>query len=236
MGGLRCYPHESRRNNSYFEHTPILRPAVKTHTQSLHGSAPDSAPVALVLIDVINALDFPRSGRLLRYALPAARHIARLKARARKAGVPVIYVNDNFGRWRSDFKAHVHHCLENDTKGGPIVRLLMPDDEDYFVLKPKHSGFYSTSLDILLEYLGAKTLILAGFAGNLCVLYTANDAYMRDFSLVVPRDCIASETREANDYALTQMKNHLRADIRQAARISFTRLTSTAGGRSKKKS
>lgn len=191
--------------------------------------------MALVLIDVINALDFPRGGRLLRYALPAARRIARLKARARRAGVPVIYVNDNFGRWRSDFKAHVHHCLENETKGGPMVRLLVPDDDDYFVLKPKHSGFYSTSLDILLRYLGVKTLILTGVAGNLCVLYTANDAYMRDFGLLVPRDCVASETKDANDYALNEMKHHLRADIRQSSRISFSGWVREARSKGKKK-
>ena len=201
---------------------------MNANSQNLHGSAPDSAPVALVLIDVINALDFPGSERLLRHALPAARHIARLKARARKAGVPVIYVNDNFGRWRSDFKAHVHHCLENETVGGPVVRLLVPEDEDYFVLKPKHSGFYSTCLDILLEYLGVKTLILTGLAGNLCVLYTANDAFMRDFGLIVPRDCVASETKASNSYALEQMKDHLRADIRQSARISFSSLLKEA--------
>jgi len=208
---------------------------LNSHNQDLHGNAPDHAPVALVLIDVINALDFPRGGRLLRYALPAAKRIAQLKARARKAGVPVIYVNDNFGRWRSDFKAHVHHCLENETKGGPMVRLLVPDDDDYFVLKPKHSGFYSTSLDILLRYLGVNTLILTGVAGNLCVLYTANDAYMRDFGLLVPRDCVASETKEANDYALNEMKHHLHADIRQSSGISFSRWAREARSQGKKK-
>jgi nicotinamidase-related amidase len=191
----------------------------KTRNQDLHGNAPDHAAVALLLIDVINALDFPGSHSLLPYALAAARRIAALKARARKAGIPVIYVNDNFGRWRSDFKAHVRHCLEAAVPGGPVVKRLLPEDDDYFVLKPKHSGFYSTSLDILLEHLGAQTLILTGIAGNLCVLYTANDAYMRDFRLIVPRDCVASETKEANDHALAQMKHHLRADIRSAARI-----------------
>ncbi|OYW31246.1 MAG: isochorismatase [Chthoniobacter sp. 12-60-6] len=191
----------------------------KTRNQDLHGNTPDHADVALLLIDVINALDFPNSGALLPYALAAARRIAALKARARKAGIPVIYVNDNFGRWRSDFRAHVRHCLETDVPGGPVVKRLLPEEEDYFVLKPKHSGFYSTSLDLLLKHLGAHTLILTGFAGNLCVLYTANDAYMRDFRLIVPRDCVASETKAANDHALAQMKQHLRADIRRAAQI-----------------
>lgn len=196
---------------------------------SLHGSAPDKSPQVLLLIDVINAMDFPRGEKLLRHALPAARKMAALKKRAREAGVPVIYVNDNFGRWQSDFKSHVTHCLEADVPGGPVVQQLLPDEEDYFVLKPKHSGFYSTSLEILLEYLEATTLILAGFAGNLCVLYTANDAYMRDYELIVPRDCVASETKQANDHALAQMKKHLRADIRTSSRINLGRSSKAVG-------
>lgn len=175
--------------------------------------------MALVLIDVINAMDFPRGKDLLEQALPVSRRIAALKKRMRKAGLPVIYVNDNFGRWRSDFKSHIRHCLSGNVPGRPVVEALLPDEEDYFVLKPKHSGFFSTSLEILLDYLEVRTLILAGFAGNLCVLYTANDAYMRDYRLFVPRDCIASETAEANDHALAQMKRHLRADTRTGARI-----------------
>jgi nicotinamidase-related amidase len=190
---------------------------------SLHGSAPDKSPQALLLIDVINAMDFSRGKQLLRYALPAARRMAALKKRAHAAGVPVIYVNDNFGRWQSDFKSHVSHCLETDVPGSPVVQQLLPDEQDYFVLKPKHSGFYSTSLEILLEHLEATTLILAGFAGNLCVLYTANDAYMRDYELIVPRDCVASETKQANDHALAQMKKQLRADIRTSPRVVLGR-------------
>lgn len=193
----------------------------QSKSASLHGSAPDKCKCALLLIDVINAMDFPEGDQLLKMALPAAKRIASMVARARKAKVPVIYVNDNFGRWRSDFGAHVRHCLEMDVPGAPIVKMLLPQDDDYFVLKPKHSGFYSTSLDILLNYLGAKTLILAGFAGNLCVLYTANDAYMRDYELIVPKDCIASETCQANQHALEQMHHHLKADIRHSSRITF---------------
>jgi nicotinamidase-related amidase len=196
---------------------------------SLHGSAPDKSSQVLLLIDVINAMDFSRGKQLLRYALPAARRMAALKKRAHAAGVPVIYVNDNFGRWQSDFKSHVSHCLETDVPGSPVVQQLLPDEQDYFVLKPKHSGFYSTSLEILLEHLEATTLILAGFAGNLCVLYTANDAYMRDYELIVPRDCVASETKQANAHALAQMKKHLRADIRTSPRVVLGRQPKPAG-------
>lgn len=192
-----------------------------TKNHDLHGSAPDKSSVALLLIDVINDLDFPEADQLLPHALPMARQIVSLKRRAKKEKIPVIYVNDNFGRWRSDFNAQVEHCLRDRVRGKPIVELLRPDEDDYFVLKPKHSGFFSTTLDTLLEYLGVKTVVLAGIAANICVLFTANDAYMRDFQLVVPGDCVASNTPEENKYALEQMQKVLKADTRPSADLSF---------------
>jgi nicotinamidase-related amidase len=167
----------------------------------------------------------------LRNALPAAKRIARLKERAHLAGVPVIYVNDNFGRWRSDFKRIVTHCLRDNVRGGPIAKLLTPDEDDYFVLKPKHSGFFSTALELLLDYLGARRLILTGFAGNNCVLFTANDAYMRDYDLIIPADCTASINPEENEYALKQMQEVLKADIRGSEEINFSLQTETSGKR-----
>jgi len=193
--------------------------------QDLHGNVPDKADVALLLIDVINDLEFPEGELLLQFALPMAHRIAALKKRAEAAGIPVVYVNDNFGRWQSDFSKVVAHCIEDDVRGRPIAQLLKPGENDYFVLKPKHSGFFSTSLDILLEYLGVRTLILTGVAGNLCVLFTANDAYMRDFDVVVPADCIASNTEADNNYALEQMQKFLKADIRLGAAIDLARLS-----------
>jgi len=188
---------------------------------NLDGNAPDESEVAIVLSDVINDLEFPEGDQLLETALPAARNIARLKERAREANVPIIYVNDNFGRWRSDFKKIVDRCLHSDVRGRPIAELLVPDEDDYFVLKPKHSGFFSTTLDLLLEYLGVRTLIVAGFAGNNCVLFTANDAYMRDYQLIIPADCTASNTPEDNENALQQMQHVLKADIKPSTQIDF---------------
>jgi nicotinamidase-related amidase len=190
----------------------------------LHGNAPDKSRVALLLIDVINDLEFPEADQLLRYALPMARQIAALKQRAKEHGVPVIYVNDNFGRWRSDFHAQVEHCLRDDVRGKEMVELLRPDDDDYFVLKPKHSGFFSTTLDTLLDYLGVQTVILAGIATNICVLFTANDAYMRDFKLIVPCDCAASNTEDENRHALEQIRTVLKGDIRPSGELSFETL------------
>lgn len=187
----------------------------------LHGNAPDESEIAVILIDVINDLDFDGGEELLRTALPAARNITRLSERARRANVPIIYVNDNFGRWRSDFKKIVNHCLHANMRGRTIAELLAPQEEDYFVLKPKHSGFFSTTLDLLLEYLGARTLVIAGFAGNNCVLFTANDAYMRDYGLIIPADCTASLTLADNENALRQMQLVLKADINPSTEIDF---------------
>lgn len=200
-------------------------------SEDLHGNAPDQSEIALVLIDVVNDLEFEGGEQLFRSALPAAKNIARLKERAHEAGVPVIYVNDNFGRWRSDFKRIVSHCLQDDVRGRPIAELLQPDKDDYFVLKPKHSGFFSTALELLLEHLGTHTLVLTGFAGNNCVLFTANDAYMRDYKLLIPEDCTASIKPEENENALLQMQEVLKADIRPSAEVEFIVPARTTGAK-----
>jgi isochorismate hydrolase len=200
----------------------------RSSSSDLHGNAPDRCAAALLLIDWINDLEFDGGDRLLPQALAAAKATAALRKRAKQAGVPVIYCNDNFGRWRSDFRTLLEHLLHDDVRGKPIAELLAPDEKDYFVLKPKHSGFLSTSLEVLLAHLGAETLIMTGIAGNLCVLFTAHDAYMRDFKLVVPRDCLASESELDNRHALEHMAKACKADTGASAGIDFTRLQKAA--------
>lgn len=189
----------------------------------LHGSAPDKSDTALLVIDMINDLEFPEGEQLLKFALPMADRLAALAERARAAGVPVIYVNDNFGRWRSDFGAQIEHCLNDGVRGEPVVRKLRPQPQDYFILKPKHSGFFETMLDTLLKYLGARTVVLTGVATNICVLFTANDAYMRDLQLVVPSDCVAANTEDDDRYALEQMRTVLKAEVVPAAEVPLER-------------
>ena len=137
-------------------------PAMPANNEDLHGSVPENSPVALLLIDVINDMEFEGAEALVEQAVPMARRIAELKRRAKQAGIPAIYVNDNFGRWQSDFRRVVEHCLEDGVRGEEVARILQPEDDDYFVLKPKHSAFYATTLDTLLTYLGARTVILRG--------------------------------------------------------------------------
>lgn len=190
----------------------------------MHGNAPDECRVALLVIDMINAFDFEGAGALLPRALAAARSIAALKERAREAGVPVLYVNDNFGRWRSDFRSILGHVLAEGCPGKPIAELLRPGPDDYFVLKPKHSGFQFTTLDVLLAHLGAQTLVLTGVAGNFCVLFTAHDAYMRDYRLIVPSDCVASQSADDDRYALAHMAAVTKADTPPSGEIDFAAL------------
>jgi nicotinamidase-related amidase len=190
----------------------------------LHGNVPDSCPVALLLIDVINDLEFAGGRELAKTAVPAAARIAALKRRARRAGIPVIYANDNFGRWRSDFSEVVEHCLHDDVRGRPLAEMLRPEREDYFVLKPKHSAFFSTTLATLLKYLKVERLVLTGFAGDACVLVSAVEAYMRDFELYVPSDCTASKSPLENRRALAYMARVLHADTRASARVDLVAL------------
>ena len=196
----------------------------KQSNSDLHGNAPDASPTALLIIDAINDLEFPGGKGMLARAKRMARSIAKLKERAEKARVPAVYVNDNFGRWRSDFRRLVNHCLEDDVLGRPVVEQLLPDENDYFVLKPKHSGFYNTTLDLLLEYLGAKTLVITGMATDVCVLFTAADAYMRDFRVIVPSDCVTALTPAVHRAALAQMRKTIKAEIVDSRRIDFGKL------------
>lgn len=176
---------------------------------------------ALLLIDVVNDLAFPGSEALVAQAEQMATRLAALKRRASAAGLPTIYVNDNFGKWRSDFRQTVAHCTARSSPGRALSRRLRPTARDYFVLKPKHSAFFDTTLDTLLKALEIRRVILTGIAGNICVLFTANDAYMRDLRLYVPADCIVSNTAADNDHALQQIKSVLKGNIALSTRLIF---------------
>jgi nicotinamidase-related amidase len=173
-----------------------------------------SSAVALLLIDVINPMDFDGAEALIPAAIAAAKQIARLKRRAREADVPIVYVNDNFNCWHLGFRELVETFRSRGVPGAPLIELLAPEPEfDFYVLKPSHSGFFRTGLEVLLKRLEARTLVLTGFAGDICVLFTANDAYMRGFDVVVPEDCVASERAADNDHALRHMARLLKASI-----------------------
>lgn len=193
----------------------------------LHGNAPDDHPVALLVVDMITDLAFEGGEALEGPARAAAACIAALAERARRAGVPVIFVNDNHGKWRSDFRRHVEH-VRAGTRGAPIAELLRPLEDDYFVLKPRHSGFYATPLEILLAHLGARTLVITGMVTESCILFTAADAFLRQFGLIVPPDGVASARPADHGAALGLLERQLRAALTPAADVDFEALAREA--------
>ena len=181
----------------------------------------DAKTSALLLIDVITDFEFEDGDELLRRTIPAARNLALLKTKVMEARVPVIYVNDNFGKWQEDFKTMAEHFMRPEAKGRRVVSLLAPGRKDYYVLKPHRSAFYSTSLELLLRDLKAKTLIITGITTDICILFSANDAYMRGFDLHIPRDCVAAVKPAYSTEAMHFIERVLKADVRPSPQIEF---------------
>lgn len=184
----------------------------------------EQSSVALVLIDVINGFNFEGCEGLVAAAQATVPKILALRERAHDAGVPVIYVNDNFGQWRSDFQAIVVACSASEQPGHQVARKLVPTEQDYVVLKPRHSAFYCTVLEPLLQGFGARTLVLAGFATNICVLFTANDAHTRGYEVVVPADCTAANSSELAEQALDQLRVAANARTDDSAQVDLAAL------------
>jgi len=174
---------------------------------------PQLHKAALLIVDFFNRFDFHGGPKLAPPAVRAARKTAALKKRLRAAGVPAIYANDNFGNWQSEFSALVRSCSEMEGAPGEIARLLAPEKDDLSVLKPRHSAFYGTPLEFLLDELGSQTLIITGIAADSCIVATAQDAYVRKFDLWIPPDCIAAEAAKFTHAAVEHMQRIFKARI-----------------------
>jgi nicotinamidase-related amidase len=175
---------------------------------------------ALLILDMVSEFRFPDAERVLRGARRPARAIARLKGRARRAKLPVIYVNDTAGKWESDPREFLQRCLAREARGRDVVELIAPDlDRDYFVFKPRHSAFFGTPLESLLGRLGSRRLILTGITSHQCVLFTGIDAYVRDYEIDVPADCVGAGSRVETQHALFIAEHALRARIGSSASL-----------------
>ena len=176
---------------------------------------------ALVIIDFVTDFDFEDGEMLFKHARPAAKRLSQLKQRANKAKVPIIYINDNYGKWQTDFEHQAKDIEEYSPKGRQIIELLRPEKDDYYVLKPQRSGFYETPLAVLLEALGVSKLVISGLTTDICVLFTAHDAYMRGFEITIASDCCAAVKPAHHRTALELMKRVAEAAIMPASRIRF---------------
>ena len=166
---------------------------------------------ALLIIDMINDFQFTHGKILADKTMKMIPNILELKKVMNQYQLPIIYVNDHYDLWQADYTKIIEKCTNNISKD--VIERITPSNEDFFLIKPKHSAFYDTPLHTMLLHLNVTDLILTGIAGNICVLFTANDAYMRDFSLTIPKNAIASNSDEDNDFAITMMANVLKANV-----------------------
>ncbi|OWK28668.1 isochorismatase family cysteine hydrolase [Sphingomonas mucosissima] len=174
---------------------------------------------AILVIDLLNTFDFTGGDTLKDQVSAMVDPLRSLRQHAKSADVPVIFVNDNYGRWHDEPSELVAFASEG--KGGPLIAQLKPEEDDYFVIKPESSGFYATTLPALLPRLGVTRLVLVGVAADICVLFTAADAHMREYDLWVPRDLVASQHEERAGWALEMMENGMSAKTRPTSELSL---------------
>jgi nicotinamidase-related amidase len=174
---------------------------------------------ALVVIDMINTYEHEDAERLRESAARAVPVIRELLERARDAGAPVIYVNDNFGQWRSHQRALVENALESEH--GSLVEPIVPDEDAMFVVKARHSIFYETPFGYLLRQEGIEEIVLTGQATEQCILYSALDAHIRHIPVIVPRDAVAHIHEDLAEAALRMMELNMEAEVVRAGDLRF---------------
>ncbi|MFB7102113.1 isochorismatase family cysteine hydrolase [Streptomyces hydrogenans] len=174
---------------------------------------------ALVVIDMLNTYEHEDADRLVPSVAAAVPAISRLLRRARAAGAPVVYANDNFGQWRS----HHGEILDLALAGRrpDLVEPVRPDDEAMFVVKARHSVFYETPLAYLLRSLDVTELVLTGQVTEQCVLYSALDAHIRHLRVTVPRDAVAHIHEDLAGAALRMIERNMGGRIVDAADVTF---------------
>jgi nicotinamidase-related amidase len=169
------------------------------------------ATTVLLLVDFLNFMDFDSAKLLAPHALRAARHACELKRRLARSRVPAIYANDNFGHWESDFRAIIETCIARGGASRKLAELIAPAPEDRSVLKPRHSAFFGTPLEFLLNDLGTKRLVITGLTTDSCIMFTAHDAYVRGYRIWVPSDCVAAAQPQFTRNSLQHMARVLKA-------------------------
>lgn len=166
---------------------------------------------AVLFVDVINDFDFDGGENLLKHTDEILPNMKKLRDFAKKNNLPTIYINDHYGLWQADFNKIIDRCKNERSK--QVIDTLKPDKNDYFIIKPQHSAFFQTPLQSLLNELNKTHLMMAGIAGDICILFTAKDAYMYDFDMHIPENCMASEEKEGSEYALYLMRTVMKANI-----------------------
>jgi nicotinamidase-related amidase len=174
---------------------------------------------ALLVVDMLNTYEHEDADRLAASVRQAVPQIERLIRRAREDDVALVYVNDNYGDWNSSSSELARRAVEG--RYPELVEPLLPREDDAFVIKARHSVFYSTPLEYLLQSMDVGRIVLAGQATEQCILYSALDGYVRHFSVAVPRDGVAHIYEHLAQAALEMMERNMHADVTSAADVQL---------------
>jgi nicotinamidase-related amidase len=195
--------------------------SLSNHLNDRTGEPPVAANTAVLVLDMISAFDYEDGDRIRAHAMRIKNALADLTDRARKTGVPVIFVNDNFGKWTEDFGTYVDTVKKASEESRQLVEQIGPKRGDYHILKPQRSAFYATPLEVLLLTLKINDLVLTGITTDICVLFTAHDAYMRGYKITVAPDCTAALEDEYHRTSLEFLRRVIHAEIKEAGDIRF---------------
>jgi nicotinamidase-related amidase len=182
---------------------------------STSSQEPAGSKTALIVVDMLNRYEHEDAQPLIasvRRTLPAMR---RLLERAREAETPIVYVNDNYGDWSAGRAELSEQALDGAVP--PIVEPILPEEEVAFLVKARHSVFFETQLDYMLRHQGVGRIVLIGQVTEQCILYSALDAYVRHYSIVIPRDAVAHIHEDLAEAALRMMEVNMAAEITTAA-------------------
>jgi nicotinamidase-related amidase len=171
--------------------------------------ADDGGATALLVVDMLNPYAHPEADRLAGRVAGVLPGVRGLLDRAAEQVIPVVYVNDNYGEWNSSAGELAEQAM--DEAHPELVEPVLPGEGQSFVVKARHSAFYETPLEYLLDQLGVGRLILAGQVTEQCILYSALDAYVRHFEVVIPVDGVAAIYDDLGDAAIKMMERNMGA-------------------------
>jgi nicotinamidase-related amidase len=174
-----------------------------------HGGEPGGT--ALLVVDMLNAYEHPEADRLAERVERALPGVRRLLERAAEADVPIVYVNDNYGDWNSSSEELAAKAMEGAHP--ELVEPVLPAAGHSFVIKARHSTFYGTPLEYLLDQMGAERLVFTGQVTEQCILYSVIDAYVRQFDVAVGTDAVAAIYDDLGAAALRMMERNLGAEL-----------------------
>jgi nicotinamidase-related amidase len=183
-----------------------------------HADDGESA-TALLVVDMLNPYDHPEAEELAAHVAEALPAVEALLRGADEAEAPVVYVNDNYGDWNSSSEELARSALDGVHR--ELVEPVLPREGDSFVVKARHSTFYETPLEYLLDQMGIGRLVFAGQVTEQCILYSALDAYVRHFDVVIATDAVAAIYDDLGDAALKMMERNMSAELVESAEVGW---------------